>query len=554
MFCYQCQETAKNQGCTVAGVCGKSGTVADLLDVLTDVTKGISFWSIKASQLGIEDEETDNFVIEAMFTGVTNVNFDSQKIYGLIKKGLEVKTNIKNKFLAAYETKNNKKFSDAVPSSASWESNASIKDFEKRGAEVGVLSTKNEDIRSLRELLIYGIKGISAYYDHAKILNYKNQSVINFVKKGLASTIDDSLSIDNYIALVMEAGKNAVDTMALLDKANTDSYGIPTITEVFTGTVAGAGILVSGHDLKDFEEILKQTDGTGVNVYTHGEMLPANAYPAFKKYKHLIGNYGTSWYNQQKEFEDFNGVIIMTTNCIQKPKDSYKDKIFTTGLAAWDGVAHIADRKQGGQKDFTAAIKKAKELGSVKVIEGKKIPIGFNHNTILSLADKIVDAVKTGAIKRFFVMGGCDGRQKEREYFTDVAKQLPKDTVILTAGCAKFRYNLLDLGDIGGIPRVIDAGQCNDSYSLAVVALKLVEVFGAKSINDLPISFDIGWYEQKAVTVLLALLFLGVKGIRLGPTLPAFLSPNVAKVLIEAFDLKQTGTAEEDIKLMMAGK
>jgi hydroxylamine reductase len=553
MFCFKCQETAKNAGCTIKGVCGKSGEVSNLLDLLIFVTKGIAYWGLKAEECGLEDRDADRFIIEALFTSVTNVNFDQEKLYSLIKRGLAVRDSVKEKFLAVYSAKSGKKFDEPLHGSTTWNSNGSINDFIKKGAETGVLETADEDIRSLREMLLYGLMGIAAYYDHALILGHENTRVTSFVKKALAATLDDNTGSDKLLALIVEAGKNSVDTMALLDGANTGAYGIPTITEVNTGTRPGPGILVSGHDLKDFEEILKQTENTGINVYTHGEMLPANAYPEFKKYPHLAGNYGTSWYNQQKEFEEFNGAIIMTTNCIQKPKDSYKDRIFTTGLAAYEGIAHIADRTIGGQKDFSPAIKTAKQLGGITEMPGKKITIGFNHHTIMSVAGKIVEAVKNGSIKRFIVMGGCDGRQKEREYFTDVANGLPSDTVILTAGCAKFRYNMLDLGDIGGIPRVIDAGQCNDSYSLAVIALKLVEVFGAKDINDLPISFDIAWYEQKAVAVLLALLSLGVKGIRLGPTLPAFISPNVARTLVDTFGIKQVSNPTDDIKSMMEG-
>ncbi len=552
MFCYQCQETARNQGCTVKGVCGKTDDVAKLLDLLLYVSKGIATWSIKTDEFEIADDAADNFLVEALFTAVTNVNFDEQKIFTLVKKGLKVRQDVKAKFLEAYLKDNKREYSEKAHDSAVWNSDGNIAEFLAKADTIGVLSTKDEDLRSLRELLMYGLMGIAAYYDHARILGYTDASVLSFIKKALTSTIDETLSVSDMINIVLEAGKVSVTTMALLDKANTTAYGIPEITEVSTATIAGPGILVSGHDLKDFEEILRQTDGTGVNVYTHGEMLPANAYPSFKKYKHLVGNYGSSWYNQQTEFDAFNGAIIMTTNCIQKPKESYTDRLFTTGLVAFEGVAHIDGRAAGKEKDFSAAVKKAKE-SSVKAVEGKKIPIGFNHNTTLAIADKIVDAVKSGAIKRFVVMAGCDGRHKEREYFTEVATKLPKDAVILTAGCAKYRYNMLDLGDIGGIPRVIDAGQCNDSYSLVVVALKLVEVFGVESVNDLPISFDIGWYEQKAVAVLLALLALGVKGIRLGPTLPAFISPNVAKVLIDTFDLKQTAGADEDIKAMLAG-
>jgi hydroxylamine reductase len=416
------------------------------------------------------------------------------------------------------------------------------------------LSTENEDIRSLRELLTYGLKGIAAYTDHAYILQKFNDKILHFLQDGLVATLDDNLKAEDYVGLVMEAGKYAVEAMKLLDEANTSRYGNPEITEVYTGTLKGPAILVSGHDLLDLEEILIQTEGKGINVYTHGEMLPANAYPGLKKYKHLVGNYGTSWFRQQKEFAEFNGAIVMTTNCIQKPLESYKDRIFTTGLVGWPGVKHIPNRTDGKPKDFTPVIEKALELGGLEEKQGKKIVIGFGRNQLAQLADTVVEAVKAGKIKRFVVMAGCDGRIKEREYYTELAKKLPKDHVILTAGCAKYRYNMLELGDIDGIPRVIDAGQCNDSYTLAVTALKLKEVLGLDDINDLPISYDIAWYEQKAVAVLLALLYLGVKHIRLGPVLPAFVSPNVLKVLVENFDIKPIKNVEEDLEAIIQGK
>jgi hydroxylamine reductase len=548
MFCYQCQETVKNSGCTIKGVCGKTGDTALLQDLLIFVTKGIAFWSLEAGKNNTLQQEADRFIIQALFTTVTNVNFDKQRIYEMVCKGLELHKAIKEACFKAYPGKKTGEFLDTVPGCALWSAEGNIDDFITKGREVGVLSCENEDKRSLRELIIYGLKGIAAYADHASILGYESPEILSFIKQALVATTDDSLSIDDLFGLVVQAGKTAVDTMALLDKANTGTYGLPTITEVSTGTVEGPGILVSGHDLKDLEELLVQTQGTGVNVYTHGEMLPALAYPGFKKYKHFIGNFGTSWYNQQREFEDFNGPILFTTNCIQKPRDSYKDRVYTTGLAGWEGVAHIPGREAGKPKDFSGIIEHAKKCGSIAKLEGKTIPIGFHHSQILALADTIINAVKEGQIRHFVVMAGCDGRHKEREYFTEYAKALPPDAVILTAGCAKFRYNLLDLGDIGGIPRVIDAGQCNDSYSLAVVALKLVEAFQVNDINDLPIIYNIGWYEQKAVCVLLALLSLGVKNIQLGPTLPAFLSPNVVQVLVEKFNIGPIGTVEEDIK------
>ena len=460
---------------------------------------------------------------------------------------------MRSKFLAAYKEKNGNDFDGALPEAATWTGNLSA--FAEKATTVGVLATENEDVRSLRELLIIGLKGVAAYADHAAILGYQKDDINDFIMEALASTTKD-LTVDEMIAMVMKAGETSVNTMALLDEANTTAYGNPEITEVNIGVGTKPGILITGHDMKDMEELLKQTEGTGVDVYTHGEMLPANYYPAFKKYDHFIGNYGGSWWHQNKEFESFNGPILLTTNCLVplKKNNTYLDRLFTTGVVGYEGAVHIADRPEGGVKDFSVLVEKAKACPAPIEIETGTIVGGFAHNQVLALADKVVDAVKSGAIKRFVVMAGCDGRQKGRSYYTEVAENLPKDTVILTAGCAKYRYNKLKLGDIGGIPRVLDAGQCNDSYSLAVIALKLKEVFRLEDINDLPISYDIAWYEQKAVAVLLALLFLGVKGIRLGPTLPAFLSPAVANVLIEKFDIKPIGTVEEDIAAMMSGK
>ncbi|MBC8417143.1 MAG: hydroxylamine reductase, partial [Desulfobacterales bacterium] len=494
------------------------------------------------------------FIAEALFSTITNVNWDDQRYISLIKEALKVREAVKDKFLAAYKAKNGAEFSGDLHDAAVWFSDDEA-EFREKAKGVGILTTENEDARSLRELLTIGLKGVAAYADHAAILGFEKDDIYQFIMEALASTTKD-LSVDEMVGLVMKCGETAVNTMALLDEANTSAYGNPEITEVNIGVRSNPGILISGHDLKDMEELLKQTEGSGVDVYTHGEMLPANYYPAFKKYDHFAGNYGGSWWHQNKEFESFNGPILMTTNCIIpiKKENTYLDRIFTTGMTGYPGAKHIPDRPEGGAKDFSQMIELAKTCNPPTEIETGKIVGGFAHNQVLALADKVVDAVKSGAIKRFIVMAGCDGRHKSRGYFTEVAQQLPKDTVILTAGCAKYRYNKLDLGDIGGIPRVLDAGQCNDCYSLAVIALKLKEVFGLDDINDLPISFDIGWYEQKAVAVLLAVLFLGVKGIRLGPTLPAFVSPTVLNVLVEKFGIKPITEVEADIEAMMAGK
>jgi hydroxylamine reductase len=553
MFCFQCQETAKNTGCTVKGVCGKPEDTANLQDLLIYALRGLSVYEEKAGELGISNKENGLFAAQALFTTITNANWDNDRFVALIKETLKRREVLKEKFIVVYKEKNGRDFVEELHHSATWFSD-NLSEFEEKAKSIGVLATENEDVRSLRELLIIGLKGIAAYADHAAILGVEKDEIYDFIMEALVSTTKD-LSVDEMIGLVMKAGEVAVTTMAALDEANTTAYGHPEITEINIGVGSNPGILISGHDLKDMEELLKQTEGTGVDVYTHGEMLPANCYPAFKKYDHFVGNYGSSWFHQNTEFESFNGPILMTTNCIIPiKKGNYQDRIFTTGMTGYPDVTHIPDRPEGETKDFSEIIELANTCTSPTEIETGKIVAGFAHNQVLALADKVVDAVKSGVIKRFVVMAGCDGRQKTRSYFTEVAENLPKDAVILTAGCAKYRYNKLDLGDIGGIPRVLDAGQCNDCYSLAVIALKLKEVFGLDDINDLPISFDIAWYEQKAVAVLLALLHLGVKGIRLGPTLPAFLSPTVVNVLVEKFDIKPIGTVAEDIEAMMAGK
>ncbi len=539
MFCFQCQETAGNTGCKVRGVCGKDDRTAVLQDLLIHSFKGIA---LIAEKSGDDDiiMESGRIIAKGLFMTITNANFDEDNFVTAVTESLLFRDRIRKS--TGYSIK-----SDYTDFTASDKEEMVLK-----GGVSGVLATENEDVRSLRELLVYGLKGTAAYAEHAAVLGFEDKEIYRFFIKALSSTTKE-LSVDEMTALVLEAGNTAVTTMALLDRANTETYGNPEITEVSIEPGTNPGILISGHDLKDMEELLKQTEGTGVDVYTHSEMLPANYYPAFKKYSHLKGNYGNAWWKQDKEFASFNGPILMTTNCITPVKDGYKERFFTTGQAGYPGAKHIAERKKGGEKDFSPIIELAKKCSAPEKIESGSIIGGFAHNQVLALADKVVDAVKSGAIKRFVVMGGCDGRQKGRSYFTEVAEALPSDTVILTAGCAKYRYNKLKLGDIGGIPRVLDAGQCNDSYSLAVIALKLKEVFGLDDINQLPISFDIAWYEQKAVAVLLALLSLGVKGIRLGPTLPAFLSPNVAKVLVDNFNIKATGEVLEDIANMMAG-
>ncbi|MCK5076896.1 MAG: hydroxylamine reductase [Calditrichia bacterium] len=553
MFCNQCQEALNNEGCTIRGVCGIQSSTVELQDLLIYITRGISYWTQKAGEYGIKDAETDMFVAEALFTTITNVNFDDDRMVSTIERALSIRNKMKKQFLEAYKEKNGTDFkNEELPESALWSSDGSLEEMRGKGSELEALIDKNEDLKSLKKLLLYGIKGISAYADHAAILKHKSQEIFDFLHEAMNAIGNQNQTADNLVNLINKCGKISVDAMALLDEANVTTFGTPEVTEVYTGTERTSAILVSGHDLLDLHELLEQTKGTGVKIYTHGEMLPAHSYPELKKYDHLIGNYGGAWYAQKTEFEEFGGAILMTTNCIQKPKKSYHDKIFTTGLVAFEDVAHIPNRTDGKPKDFTPIIEKAKEIGAIPVIKGKKITIGFNHRTLLTFADKIIDAVKTGAIKKFVVMGGCDGRHKEREYYTEFAKEMPMDTAILTAGCAKFRYNNLDLGDINGIPRVIDAGQCNDSYSLAVTALKLQEVFGLEDINDLPIVYNIAWYEQKAVTVLLALLYLGVKGIKLGPTLPAFITPGILKVLVDTFGINPITSVKEDIKAMLS--
>lgn len=537
MFCYQCQETANCSGCTVSGVCGKKPDTANMQDLLVYVTKGISAVTTQIRAEGKQIDKSINHLITLnLFTTITNANFDKDVIVERIKTTLKVKENLL------------KEVSDksALPSASLWNANES--EFMAKAVTVGVLATENEDIRSLRELITYGLKGLSAYSKHANVLMNDNEELDAFLQRALSMLLDDTLSVDDLVALTLKTGKFGVDGMAMLDKANTSAYGNPEITKVNIGVRSNPAILVSGHDLRDLEMLLEQTKDTGVDVYTHSEMLPAHYYPTFKKYSHFVGNYGNAWWKQKEEFESFNGAILMTTNCIVPPKDSYKDRMFTTGAAGYPGVKHIGG-EIGEIKDFSEIIEVAKKCKPPVEIEKGEIVGGFAHNQVLSLADKIVEAVQNGDIKKFIVMAGCDGRAKSRNYYTEFAKALPKDTVILTAGCAKYKYNKLNLGDINGIPRVLDAGQCNDSYSLAVIALKLKEVFGLDDINELPIIYNIAWYEQKAVIVLLSLLYLGVKNIHLGPTLPAFLSPNVLNVLVENFGISGIGSVEDDIKL-----
>jgi len=545
MFCFQCQETIKNQGCAVKGFCGKPELTANLQDLLIYIGKGISFY---AEKLDTVDKKVGRFVGEALFVTVTNVAWDDDAIIEKIEQALHVREEVKVKATAL--------ISGNLPDCATWAPKSKDEILSKAAAdEVRINASSNEDVRSLRSLLVFGVKGICAYADHAAALGYESDDIYRFVFEALAATTRD-LSADALVGLVLKAGETAVNAMALLDKANTESYGHPVITEVNIGVRGNPGILISGHDLRDLEDLLKQTEGTGVDVYTHGEMLPVHYYPAFKKYSHLAGNYGSSWWHQNEDFETFNGPVVLTTNCLVpvKKENTYLRRLFTTGNVSYPEARHIANRPAGAAKNFSAVILLAKTCPPPKELETGKIVGGFAHNQVLTLADKMVDAVKSGAIKRFVVMAGCDGRHKTRSYFTEVAQALPKDAVILTAGCAKYRYNKLPLGDIGGIPRVLDAGQCNDSYSLAVIALKLKDVFGLKNINELPISFDIAWYEQKAVAVLLALLYLGVKGMRLGPTLPGFLTPNIAKVLVEKFDIKTIGDVPADVVAMMKGQ
>ncbi|MFB6290314.1 MAG: hydroxylamine reductase [Candidatus Bipolaricaulia bacterium] len=546
MFCYQCQEAAGNEGCTVKGVCGKEPETANLQDLLIWLSKGISYFGEKAKEQGVRDEETSVFVTENLFSTVTNVNFDDEWFEQRIARSLEIRSNIRNK----YESAVGEIEEEELPEAATWRSHSVDKCYEK-AKEVGVKTTEDEDIRSLRELLTYGIKGIAAYADHAYVLGKSKQKIFDLIQKGLAATLDDSLEVDDLLDLVLEAGEVAVETMETLDEANTGAYGDPEPTEINIGVRDNPGILISGHDLRDMEELLEQTKGEGVDVYTHGEMLPANAYPAFKKYDHFVGNYGNSWWKQDKEFEKFNGPILMTTNCLVPPEDSYSNRVYTTGVVGFPELTHIGDRKSGGQKDFWEIIDHAKSTEPPQELESGTIPGGFAHNALLSKADEIIEGIQSGDIRGFVVMAGCDGRHSSRDYYRDVARELPEDTIILTAGCAKFRYNKLDLGTINGIPRILDAGQCNDSYSLIKVAKSLAEATGSEDINDLPIAYDIAWYEQKAVTIFLALLSQGIEGIRLGPTLPAFASEGVKNVLVEKFDLKPIDSVEEDVEAIL---
>ena len=534
MFCYQCQETAGCRGCTMVGVCGKKPDVAVMQDLLVYVSKGISAVTTALRKEGKPvAAEINHLITLNLFTTITNANFDKQSIEARIHATLDAEKELMSQLSSTAN----------LPEAALWDGSG---DWEKKARTVGVLSTENEDIRSLRELITYGLKGLSAYSKHANVLLQDDEKVDAFLQRALAATLDDTLGVDALVALTLETGKYGVSGMALLDKANTTAYGNPEITKVNIGVGRNPGILVSGHDLRDLEMLLEQTQGTGVDVYTHSEMLPAHYYPAFKKYSNFVGNYGNAWWKQKEEFESFNGPILMTTNCIVPPKDSYKDRLYTTGAAGWPGCRHIPG-DIGQEKDFSPLIAQAKTCPPPKALEQGELVTGFAHHQVLALADQIVAAVQRGAIRKFVVMAGCDGRAKRRSYYTDFAKALPQDTVILTAGCAKYKYNKLDLGDIGGIPRVLDAGQCNDSYSLALIALKLKEVFGLADLNDLPIVYNIAWYEQKAVIVLLALLSLGVKNIHLGPTLPAFLSPRVAQLLVDTFGIAGIGTVEEDL-------
>lgn len=542
MFCYQCQETSQGIGCTIKGVCGKTAEVSDIQDLLLYVAKGISVYNSELRVQGKASQEADMFVTDALFTSITNANFDFEAIKNKVAEGLALKSKLAD---MAGNIPN-------LPDACIWNGNEN--EYMEKAKATGVLATEDEDVRSLKELVHYGVKGMAAYVEHAYNLNKTDEALFAFMQHALAEITREDISIDELVALSLKTGQYGVQAMALLDTANTGNFGNPEISEVNIGVRNNPGILISGHDLKDIEELLQQTEGSGVDVYTHCEMLPAHYYPHLKKYKHLAGNYGGAWWQQRDDFSAFNGPILFTTNCIVPPAANavYKGKIFTTGSAGLEGAQHIAARKGGKPKDFSPVIEMAKRCDPPRQIESGTIVGGFAHNQVIALADKVVEAVKSGAIRKFFVMAGCDGRMRSRAYYTEFAQSLPKDTIILTAGCAKFRYNKLNLGDIGGIPRVLDAGQCNDSYSLAVIALKLKEVFGLDDINKLPIAFNIAWYEQKAVIVLLALLSLGIKNIHLGPTLPGFLSPNVAKVLVDNFGISGIGSVEDDIKMFLA--
>ena len=541
MFCFQCQETAKGTGCILSGVCGKTPEVANMQDLLLFVVRGIAVYNQALRKDGRSSARADKFIFDALFTTITNANFDKHSIIEKIKKGLELKKDLSNQVTIEH-----------APDECTWYGDET--EFEEKAQTVGVLRTSDGDIRSLKELVHYGIKGMAAYVEHAYNLGYENPEIFAFMQYALAELTREDITVDELITLTLATGNHGVQAMAQLDTANTSHYGNPEISEVNIGVRNNPGILVSGHDLKDIEELLQQTEGTGIDIYTHSEMLPAHYYPQLKKYKHLVGNYGNAWWKQKEEFESFNGPILFTTNCIvpPRPNATYKDRIYTTGATGLEGATYIPERKDGKQKDFSVIIEHARRCQPPVAIESGKIVGGFAHAQVIALADKVVEAVKSGAIRKFFVMAGCDGRMKSRSYYTEFAEKLPADTVILTAGCAKYRYNKLPLGDINGIPRVLDAGQCNDSYSLAIIAMKLQEVFGLKDINDLPIVYNIAWYEQKAVIVLLALLALGVKKIHLGPTLPAFLSPNVKQVLIDNFGIGGISTADEDIAKFLA--
>lgn len=551
MFCRQCEQAVKGEACVTRGVCGKKEDTAVLQDLLIHALKGVAVYGKLARELGIKDKDTDLCVIEGLFSTVTNVNFDSSKLADIIRKSYKIKDKIKNSFLAEYKKKNGKNFQDKLSEVANWKPADTLKDLIEQGRGFGIMADPelDKDIRSLREILLYGLKGMAAYADHAVILGKESEEINSFFHKGLSSLADDSLTADDLTNLIMEFGKVNLTCMEILDTVHTDTFGHPVPTKVSLGIKKGPAIIVSGHDLDDLKQLLEQSKDSGVNIYTHGEMLPAHGYPGLKKYKHLAGHFGTAWQNQQKEFNDIPAVILMTTNCIQEPRASYKDRIFTTGLVAWEGIAHI-DAKDS-KKDFGKLIKKAKESeGFKKDTPGKEILVGFAHHTVLSLADKIIDAVKNKQIRHFFLIGGCDGAKPGRNYYTEFAQKVPKDCIILTLACGKFRFNSLDFGSIGEFPRLLDCGQCNDAYSAIKIASALAGAFKC-SVNDLPLSLILSWYEQKAVCILLTLLSLGIKNIRLGPTLPAFISPGVLKVLVEKFSIKPISNPDSDLKAIL---
>jgi hydroxylamine reductase len=551
MFCFQCEQTAKGKGCDAMGVCGKTPEVATLQDLLVHAAKGIAIYGQMAREIGLKDKGTDLFLVEALFTTVTNVDFDPARIQDALLRGFEIKEKIKKLFLDAYKKKNGRDFEGGLPAAAYWKPAADLAGLVEQGSKVGILSDKtlNEDIRSLRELLLYGLKGMAAYADHAHLLGREDDEVTAFFHKGLRALTDNSLTVNDLVELNMQFGMVNLKCLELLDKAHTDHFGHPVPTGVSLGVKKGPAILVSGHDLLDLEQLLQQTEGKGVHIYTHGEMLPAHGYPGLKKYKHLVANYGGAWQDQAKEFDAFPGAILMTTNCIQKPRETYKGRIFTTGLVAWPGVQHISP--VNGRKDFSPVIKKAIEAGGFpQDIPAKNIVVGFGHNAVLGVADKVIAAVKAGQIRHFFLIGGCDGAKSGRNYYTDFATEAPKDTVILTLACGKYRFNKLEFGDIGGIPRLLDMGQCNDAYSAIQVAVALAKAFGC-GVNDLPLSMILSWYEQKAVCILLTLLALGIQNIRIGPSLPAFVSSNVLNVLVSKFNIKPVTTAKEDLAAIL---